>query len=169
MTNPLPEWGLPTMQKELLLTQMDATFADGGWTSALARAVSDLPAEAAAWKPEPGVHSIWELVNHLAFWKEIVARRIGGAPLTSERFDNKATFGQAGDPATWALVRERLFAAHRACREAVLALAEADLEQPLPGERQPLKELIAGLNRHDAYHVGQIALLRKLQHLSSQD
>lgn len=145
---------------------MDHTFGDDGWAPALDRAVDGLTAEQAAWSPGHGVNSIWQTVNHLAFWQEICARRLRGAPLTGERIDNAATFavmGNSGDQAAWQRDLERLRAAHRALREAVAVLAERDLDKPLPGEATPLREQLLGLNVHGGYHLGQIVLLRKLQ------
>lgn len=70
-------------------------------------------------------------------------------------------------PATLAfwkgLVAARLHEAYRAFRDAVSRLSDADLGRPMPGDAEPLGELLAGMLEHDAYHAGQIMLLRKLQ------
>lgn len=152
------------MQVALLLEQMDYTFGHGGWFKALNQAVAGLTAEQAAWSPGEGVHSVWESVNHLSFWKEKVAARLGGAPLTGGRINNDSTFSESRtDEAAWQAALERLVAAQRAYREAVASLSDERLEAPLPGERTPLKELLMSLNLHDTYHLGQMVAVRKLQ------
>lgn len=157
---------MPEASIQLLLDQMDYTFGHGGWFRALDRAVEGLTAEQAAWHPGHGVNTIWQTVNHLTFWKTLCARRLDGAPLTAERIDNTTTFGNAGQPGdelAWRIALEHLASAHRAYHEAVSRYHEWDLESPLPGERTPLKELLLALNVHDAYHLGQIVTIRKLQ------
>jgi len=109
------------------------TYIEGGWVTAVNHAVSGLTAARAAWHPGPGVHSIWQTVNHLTFWKELIARRLGGAPLSGGRIDNSASFGAPGDPTeekSWLAAAERLKAAHLSLREAVASREDADLDAP---------------------------------------
>lgn len=145
----------------LMLQQMDYTFGQGGWFRALDQAVEGLTAQEAAWSPGHGVNSICQTVNHLAFWKEIVAGRLHGAPMSGGRIDNTATFGAS--EGTWEEAVARLRKAHAAYRAAVAQLTDEALAQPLPGERTPLIDLLQALNVHDGYHLGQIVLLRKAQ------
>ncbi|MFO7173488.1 MAG: DinB family protein [Bacillota bacterium] len=104
-------------------------------------------------------------MNHLAFWKEIGAGALTGAPRRPGPIVNSETFGPPGDPAdeaAWQEALARLRAAHAALRAAVAGLTDADLDQPLPGEDTTREELVLGLIAHDAYHLGQIVLIRKL-------
>ncbi|MGE5675392.1 MAG: DinB family protein [Mycobacterium leprae] len=158
----------------LLLHQMDYAFGAGGWVVAYSKALEGLTAGQAAWIPGvgssegpiPGANSIWQMTNHLAFWKELITRRIHGAPLAGPRIRNQDTFGLADprDEEGWKAAVQRLYTAHQSMREAVAQLRDAQLEQPLSGESTPLGTVLAELNLHDAYHLGQILLTRKLQH-----
>lgn len=149
-----------------LLARMDGTYGEGGWSVALSRALAGVTAVQAAWQPGPDRHSIWQIANHLTFWKEICAGALERAPRRPGRIDNAATFGAPGDAADasgWQAAAHRLDAAQARLRAAVAELDESDLDRPLPGEQVPVGDLIAGLIEHDAYHAGQIMLLRQLQ------
>lgn len=141
-----------------LLAEMDAVHDSGGWTTPLRTMLLQLSEAQAVWEPPTG-HAIIAIVRHLTFWKELVTGRIHGEPLSPGRIDNNATFRPTGDGETWTAVRDRYLAAHAALREAVSGLTDSNLARPLPGETEPLGLLLAGLNRHDAYHAGQIRLL----------
>ncbi len=150
----------------LLLAQMEYTIGQGGWFAAMHRALDGLSAVDASWSPAPGINTVWQLVNHLSFWKQVVADRMNGAPLSGGRIDNDATFGAPGDPDDehgWQSAVQRFYGAQRALAEALSRQDDSALDEPLSGERTPLGELISGLNTHDVYHLGQIVLLRKLR------
>lgn len=149
---------------QLLLAQMDAGFGGNGWVTAARQSLDGLTSDQAARRPATGIHSIWELVNHLTFWKELVAARLRGAPMTGERIRNPETFGAAapGDEEAWATAVQRLMQAQASLREALANVREEDLDRSLAGEQTPVLELISGMILHDPYHLGQMALLRKL-------
>lgn len=157
---------MPNERVSLLLAQMDYAFGEGGWYASMHKALDDLTAADAAWSPGPGVNTIWQQVNHLTFWKQIIANRMNGAPLTGKRISNDETFGAPGNPddqTGWQSTLDRFYSAHQALRDALSRQDETALDEPLPGERTPLQELISGENTHDVYHLGQIVLLRKLR------
>ena len=73
------------MDRHALVEQWDEAWSEGVWWTAWSRALEGLTAEQAAWKPAPDRHSIWQLVNHMAFWREYMANRAeGGARVTEE-------------------------------------------------------------------------------------
>lgn len=150
---------------ELLLAQMDYTHENGGWFTSVGRALEGLSAAEAAWSPDEGVNSIWQIVAHLTFWKQIVAGRLEGAPLTGTPIANDATFRLPARRTDddWQAAVEQLRLAQTRFREQVAGRADADLDRPLSGETTPLRKLIAGMVLHDTYHLGQIILLRKQQ------
>ncbi|MCG0238298.1 MAG: DinB family protein [Firmicutes bacterium] len=114
---------------ERLLTQMDAVWGREGWVVGAEIALAGLGATQAAWVPGPGRHTIWQTVSHLAFWKEVCAGALTGAPRRPGPIVNSETFGLPGDPAdeaAWQGALARLRAAHGALRAAVARLTDAD-------------------------------------------
>ena len=107
-------------------------------------------------------HSIWALVNHLAAWVEVVARRITGrkAILTPDAGD----FPPVSDPgdAAWESALENLDRQHRRLLEVIAGLDAARLDETVPGKDYPAAVMLHGTAQHYAYHAGQIALLKKL-------
>ena|SRR5258708_231601 len=105
-------------------------------------------------------HTIWELVDHVASWNEIVAERVAGKPpvITPERNfppTPKPT------PANWKATLRRLGRSHVKFRKAVAAFPEAKLGRLRPKVKHTWNVLIHGQIQHGLYHAGQIAMLRR--------
>lgn len=135
--------------------------------SSLAAILDGISHAQAAARPIPGGHSIWELVLHLAAWKNEVRRRLaGGAAAEPLEGDWPAVGEQTAE--RWSEAREHLDLAHRLLVSAIKAFPEADLYTPSRDTRDhglglgvSYYELLHGLVQHDTYHAGQIALLKK--------
>ena len=109
-------------------------------------------AEAAA-RPIPDAHTIWELVLHMAAWAGEATRRLGGADPAEPAEGDWPAMPAESSEAAWAQARARLGEAH-----ADLTAAVAALEQIAGHDAHTVN----GLLQHDAYHSGQVSLLRKL-------
>jgi uncharacterized damage-inducible protein DinB len=125
------------------------------------------PAQA-AWRPPGGAHSIWELVLHITGWRNEVARRAMGQPAGEPA---EGDYPAVGDPtsARWQAALAALDAAHVNLVNVVSGMSDDRLLQPTNDPRnRPLGtgvsyyELLHGIVQHDAYHAGQIAILKKL-------
>ena len=150
----------------LLLRTLDQGFDRKSWHGTTLRgSLRGVSAAQAAWRPAPERHNIWELAVHAAYWKYSVTRRIRG--------DRKGSFPLPGSDwfarpeelseAAWKADLGLLGRIHRELREAVAALAEADLDSIPAGSKFSFSELITGVSFHDIYHAGQIQLLKRLQ------
>ncbi len=132
----------------------------------LTDALTDVTAAQAAAKPLPSAHSIWEIVLHLTFWAETVGRRLdSAAPVTvAEGSADWPGIGSTAGDATedaWHQAVSRLEDAHRELSRQLAALPEAKLAEAVPGKGYDAYVMLHGLAQHDAYHAGQIALLKK--------
>lgn len=154
---------------ERLRAEVEGTIAGDPWYGSPVSAVlQGIDAAAARTRPIPGAHTVLELVLHMTAWADETTRRLRGAP--------HRTLGEgdwprpaSGDAAAWEQARRALHAAHDELAKALLELADADLPRQVAGAQadafgQPvtLYRTIVGLLQHDAYHTGQIALLKKL-------
>ena len=64
---------------DLLLQVIDQAYDHKSWHGTNLRgSLRRVLAPAAAWRPAPGHHNIWELVVHAAYWKYVVRRRLLG-------------------------------------------------------------------------------------------
>ena len=119
-------------------------------------------------RPPNGVHSIWEIVLHMTGWRrEVAARASGKAAGEPEGGD----WPPPGDPtpARWAAALAALDEAHERLVRVVHGMTNDQLWTPTNDPRdRPLGtgvihyELLQGILQHDAYHAGQIAMLRKV-------
>lgn len=151
-----------------LLAQIAATSDGDPWYGASRTALLDgLTAKDAHAHPIPGSHSIWELVLHMTSWTREVERRLAGhAPAEPEDGDWPAV----GRPtaARWREAVDALAEANAALLEAVASLPSAEWDTPVGGPRDPalgtgttIGGMLIGLAQHDAYHNGQLAVLRQ--------
>ena len=119
----------------------------------------------AAWKPTPERHSIWELTLHIAYWKYAVRRILedgprGGFPRSPS---NWPLVSEPADDQVWKEDRALLRAEHRQLVEAARTLGPGRLDGKAPGSgTYRLADLLHGIVMHDAYHVGQIQLMKRL-------
>jgi uncharacterized damage-inducible protein DinB len=128
-------------------------------------AVRGVSAEAAAWKPAPDRHSIWELTLHVAYWKYAVHRRLSGGPAGGFPRSPANWPGMPGqrDEAAWKRDRALLRDTHRALAEAIAGLDPGRLDDlDGRGGRWTLMDLVSGIVLHDTYHAGQIQLMKRL-------
>lgn len=151
----------------LLLQQKDHTWDKEDWFVPLAAALDGVGAAEAAWRPPGGGNTIWQTVNHVNYYNERVLSRLTGSPSGPSAENNDTTFGDPGDPrdtAGWQAALERTRHVAEGLRQALSERTDADLDQPRAASNStPLGELLAAWVMHDAYHTGQIVLIRKQQ------
>lgn len=135
------------------------------------RSLDDVPARMASWDPGSGLHSIWELSLHMAYWKYAVRQRIQG--LSQEGFprspDNFPTISEPFSEKAWSRDRQLLQQEETALVELVKTLDEHQLQAPCTGGYRVADQLF-GIAMHDVHHVAQVLLIKKLwAHQHSQD
>jgi uncharacterized damage-inducible protein DinB len=144
----------PTTLREVLLEQLHTTHDNEDWYVPINIAVEGLTPDQAKWTDGHGSHSVGQLVNHLAFWNERNLERFEGKPPGAYNGNNDETFNSF-DSKTWAETVKRLDNVMKAWEKAV---AEAD-DAKIAAEASR----IAHVGAHNAYHLGQIMYVRKLQ------
>lgn len=142
-------------------------WSDAWHGSSLGALLRDVDAETAAAHPIAGGHSIWEVVLHLTGWTDEVARRLeGSAPAIPAAGDWPD--GPEATDAAWQDTLDDLAEAQGRLERALVALPAERLHERVGSERDaPLgtgvsnEGLVHGVLQHNAYHGGQIALLRR--------
>lgn len=150
-------------QRELLLQIVEEAYRLPTWNGTNLRAsLQRIPWAAAAWRPERGKRSIADIVAHCAYWKYAIARRLSDGPRGSFplRGSNWVRYPQPLTAETWRELLELLDRQHAvlcdAIREYPRNLSYAD------APRRDAVRKILGLAIHDAYHTGQVHLLKKM-------
>ncbi len=150
----------------LLLEVLDGAFASHGWQGAtLSGSVRGLTPRQALWRPAGSGHNIWELVLHTAFWKHVVRERVEGRGRTPFGRSPRNFPSPPARPgaAAWKADVTLLKRQHALLARTVARLAPARLDAPVGSSSWRVVELIFGVAAHDAYHTGQIQLLKALQ------
>jgi uncharacterized damage-inducible protein DinB len=148
---------------------MELLYGKGAHANPVA-CVEDVPLELSGRRVEGFPHSIWQLVSHMNYWMDYEVRRIHGeAP---EYPDHAAQSWPAnsvpGRDQEW----KKAVAQFRALLAKLAALAESspeDLARPIAATHADhakhactLVDVLWQTLVHNSYHVGQIAMLRRL-------
>lgn len=150
------------MTKDVLIEQHNACYDENVWFVAVKNAIAGLTAGQAAWKPDGADNTIWEEVNHIIFWNERWIQRYRGQLTYPEDIENTGTF--KSEESDWKATCEKLFAVMDEWREILDEITDENLNSPVSDQyKEPWFKPLAQQNIHNAYHTGQILLLRKLQ------
>ena len=153
------------MNKETLLKQYDRCWNENGWFVAVRNALEGLTAVQAIWNPEGSTNSIWETLAHISYYNNAYLQRFKGVDYKHDIADNDETF-RSGDlsEAAWRAEVAKFDTIMTEWRSLLKAADEAKFDHSVSAENPATwAELIANVNAHNAYHGGQILLLRKLQ------
>jgi uncharacterized damage-inducible protein DinB len=122
-------------------------------------ALANITAEKAIQANNAGGNSIWQLVNHLIYWRTVTVTRLGGS-LQTPPFDDFMLPDEL-TAANWKQTLLDFEAAYHQLRTAVLHFNAEHLHNPSPKKEQTFYELLMGCLQHDSYHLGQLVILKK--------
>ena len=123
------------------------------------QALHDVNAAAAAKKITPETNCIWQLVNHIIYWRNIVVNRLNGNTSTPPFVD--FLLPDTLDETHWRQTLHDFEAAYHQLRSTVHNFKEDHLHRTSVKAGQTNYELLVGSLQHDAYHLGQIVLLKR--------
>lgn len=155
---------------ELIVEELQHAHAGEPWHgSSRAALLAGISAEAAHREPGHGAHGIWQLVLHMHAWTAEVARRLrGGRPATPVEGDWPAQPGEPTESA-WRAAIDGLDAAHAELLAAIVELDASRLDVLVGDESDApnassvtIRRMLHGVAQHDAFHSGQIALLKRI-------
>ncbi len=141
--------------------QLRRAFDGSAWHGpALLELLEDVDAGTAASKPIPKVHSIWELVLHVAVWDRAALRRLSGEKWQPTGVANFPLV-TAPTAAEWRKAIAATKRTHDTLVKTVAALPDSRLRDRVPGKRYDFYHMLQGIAQHELYHAGQIAILKK--------
>jgi len=142
--------------------QLKRAFEGDAWHGpAVLEVLDGVNAPAAAAKPIPGAHSIWEIVLHIAAWDGAIRRRMAGQALQLSDEQDFPPVKDSSD-AAWHRALENLKQSHAELIQALLAMPDYRLTAQVPGKDYDFYHMLHGAVQHELYHAGQIALLKKV-------
>ncbi|MES2006196.1 MAG: DinB family protein [Bacteroidota bacterium] len=122
-------------------------------------AVAGVDAKTATQKINPEGNSIWQLVNHLIYWRKTVMIRLQGMNALPPMPD----FYQPDDTGdtSWQTTLRHFEDVFMELQKTILAFDETRLGFDSPRKGQTYYQLLMGCLQHDAYHMGQMVMLKK--------
>ncbi len=140
------------MERNYMLKLWNESWAEGNWVPSWQDSLADLSAIDAATKTHPFVHSIWQEVVHVIFWRNATLNHIARKPNFTAEFIQSEEFKEPEEVSeeAWAdLLRELKFSHD--------SVVNAILDENCDVSRIPHHIY------HDAYHLGRITLIRQAQ------
>jgi uncharacterized damage-inducible protein DinB len=144
----------PTTLRGVLLEQLHTTHDAEDWFVPANIAVQGLTAQQAMWSPGKGNHSVGQLAYHIWYWNDRELTHFKGGKPAPFDGNNNETFDNF-TPAQWDDLVKKL---NQVLTDWETAVQTAD-DQKLAENAS----LIAHVGAHNAYHIGQILYVRKLQ------
>ncbi len=114
--------------------------------------LQNITAEKAGERPIPKAHTIWEILQHMIGWREIIVERL-------QRGKEFEVMQERDWPGNIAATTEVWSRSQKALELSQKKLLEALSEKTVPSEIQLYG--IYSVFQHDLYHAGQIAVLKK--------
>jgi hypothetical protein len=142
----------PVTLKRLLLQQLRESHNQKNWFVSGKEAMAGVTPEQSAWTDGKN-HSVGQLVQHLVFWNHRVAQQFKGEKPPEAPSDNNETFKY--DPKQWTTLVQQFDDDMTQIEKAVEAASDADLQKMAP--------TAARVAQHNAYHIGEIVMVRKAQ------
>jgi len=144
----------PTTLRGVLLEQLHTTHDEEDWFVPAKIAVDGLTAEEAQWSPGKGNHSVGQLAYHLWYWNSRNLATFNGEKPAPFDGNNNETFDKF-NAAQWDDLKAKL--------DKVMADWEKAVETADDKKLAENASLIAHVGAHNAYHIGQILYVRKLE------
>jgi uncharacterized damage-inducible protein DinB len=144
----------PTTLRGVLLEQLRTSHDQEDWYVPVSIAVDGLTREQAMWSPGKGNHSVGQLAHHLWYWDQRALNEFRGEKNPPFDGNNNETFDKFTADQWTDLVKKL---------NQVLTDWDNAVESADDAKLAANASLIAHVGAHNAYHVGQILYVRKLQ------
>jgi len=161
----------PRTAQVLSTAVITGAFRKGWQGPTLLGSLRGLTVDQLLWRPAPKRKCVWEQALHAAYWKYAVARIIAHAaedgPHTVPGFprspSNWPRLPARPDQKAWKQDLSLLKIYQKHLERVVGALTDEALAQPpSPKHKHPTAFYVAGAAAHDAYHCGQVQLMKRL-------
>lgn len=149
--------------KAVLLDQLLANANDRSWYISFKEVSEGINEEEAFWKPDSESYSIAEMTQHLIYWNEVWQTRYeqSNVQAVPPIKDNADSFIVPKEK-SFSELKERLL---KVLLNWQTLITTEKLETNVIGFPVEAKwwELISNATTHNAYHIGQIAYVRKMK------
>lgn len=124
--------------------------------------INRISAQQALAKAYEGGNTIWQLVNHVAYWRTRVGNRLVYGKDIAPAGEN-FYLPEDHSEQSWQQSRNAFQASYEYIYQAILNFDETQLDEKAEGYDGTYYTQIIGLIEHDSFHLGQIVLLARAQ------
>ncbi len=155
------------MNKEIsrYITEFKTVYNGEPWYGrSLAAILGDVDPAAVFTKPNPGTHSIFEIVHHMYAWRDLLVKRLQGDTKSKISMNSPEDWSPAPNASpeeAWKELIQKLDQNQQALVPALAQWKDEALYLPFAGTEYPLRTFLDGHFQHDIYHIGQVALAMK--------
>ncbi|MCW4051165.1 MAG: DinB family protein [Candidatus Bathyarchaeota archaeon] len=144
--------------KDQLIRRLEESLEDGYHGPSMYKLIQGLPIDEASARPLSKRHSIWEIVNHTAFWMTICEKVLEGmehpAPGELDDWPKRGSTKQE-----WEESVSQLGKAADALKKSIKDY-DGDFTEITPPSDFSYEWMLNGVCNHNLYHTGQVILLR---------
>lgn len=144
---------IPTL-RSVLVDQLRSTHSKTQDFVCLDVAVANLTDQQASWTDGKGNHSVGQLTYHLLFWTRRDLQKLRGVTPAKFNGNNDQTFTDF-DPKQWADTVHQLDQTLTEIEKLVASASDEQFAKWAP--------TVAAISAHNAYHIGEIVMVRKEQ------
>jgi uncharacterized damage-inducible protein DinB len=150
-------------RKDVILEQFRCCQKKSHWFVSFEKAVAGLTPELANWKKTESENSIWEIISHLVFWNKRFLNRFKNIENPKMEGSNDTTFTFLKG-LEWEQVLERFNGVITDWYETIENSEDEKFDQYISEEsKETWLESLSSITLHNAYHIGQIVTIRKIQ------
>ncbi|MBJ8009260.1 DinB family protein [Bacillus mycoides] len=148
--------------KDVLSDQLLANANDPSWYLPFSDSVERLSEEHAFWTPNEESNSIAEIVQHLLYWNQTWQTRYQKSHVDAVLSIGNNNSFIISENHTFAALKKQLLEVLLRWQE---LLSEEKVEREVNGYPGHVKwwAILGNVSTHNAYHIGQIIYIRKLQ------
>ncbi|MGD9723934.1 MAG: DinB family protein [Pirellulales bacterium] len=147
---------------ELIAKQIERTFSGPAWHGpSVEQVLQGVDAKTACAASPGGDHTLWQIVDHMAFWEAAVLRWLSGELVQPKDEDSWSAVSDASE-AAWQATLAQLRRGHQQLLDVVRSLDDGRLKEKLFDDMPSVYGILHGVAQHNVYHAGQIALLKKI-------
>jgi uncharacterized damage-inducible protein DinB len=127
----------------------------------LEETLAGVSAGQAAARPLAKAHTMWEIVQHISVWENVIRRRLSGEVVVDLSPEQDWPAISDSSEAAWKRTREDLERGLEELQQVIARLDDRRLSEPVPGLGYNVYFMLHGAVQHALYHAGQIALLKR--------
>ena len=107
-----------------------------------------------------GLNSIWQILHHMTCWRETLLERIGGKKIPSAPGNYFIEIEDISANAWLAAIKRLKDSQNKLALYLSNEIKDPDTKPA--GSSYSIYELVQAILQHDAYHLGQVVLIRKM-------